>query len=212
HLVNSQWWRVAPAAVPADAGHVIGSDIGWLSSFPLARMLNRQTASAIVPRMQRQIDVVLATIKKEPLGLEPRLYRDTLLKVARVTLLMRSDQHLSFVVDVASKNKETGETLTTRQTVSTAIDPSVLADAFDSIGSAFLMLLEALTRHSSHRDAFKRAASEALPLYESLSQLLESQRNVRDPTDMLKSRMMAVRKYLRKLEHYANGQQPSGQQ
>ncbi|KAJ2141971.1 hypothetical protein IW142_004564 [Coemansia sp. RSA 564] len=212
HLVNSQWWRVAPAAVPADAGHVIGSDIGWLSSFPLARMLNRQTASAIVPRMQRQIDVVLATIKKEPLGLEPRLYRDTLLKVARVTLLMRSDQHLSFVVDVASKNKETGETLTTRQTVSTAIDSSVLADAFDSIGSAFLMLLEALTRHSSHRDAFKRAASEALPLYESLSQLLESQRNVRDPTDMLKSRMMAVRKYLRKLEHYANGQQPSGQQ
>ncbi|KAJ2824088.1 hypothetical protein IWW50_003499, partial [Coemansia erecta] len=209
YLINTQWWRAPAPAVPADAGHVIGTDMGWLSSFPLARMLNRQTATAIVPRLQRQIEVVLATIKKEPLGLEPRLYRDTLLKVARTTLLMRCDQQLTFTVDVASK-KGTNNATTTRQNVSTSIDTSVLTDAFDEIGNAFLMLLEALTRHSSHRDAFKRAASEAMPLHEALSELLasESQRNTGNGSGELhKTRMMATRKYIRKLEHYAKNQE-----
>ncbi|KAJ2728940.1 hypothetical protein H4R23_003559, partial [Coemansia sp. Cherry 401B] len=212
YLANTQWWRAAPPAIPADAGHVIGSDRGWPASFPLARMLNRQAASAIVPRMQRQLDVVLATIKKEPLGLEPRLYRDTLLKAARLGLQLRCDQRLAFAVDVTTKNKATGEALTTRQTVATAIDASVLADAFDDIGSAFLMLLEALTRHSSHRDAFKRAASEARPLHDALGALLaaEPQRHSAEfeqMSDHHKARVMVIRKYLRKLEHYAQSQQ-----
>ncbi|KAJ2761402.1 hypothetical protein IWQ56_005264, partial [Coemansia nantahalensis] len=114
HLVNTQWWRAPPPAGGARPA-VVGTDRAWLSSFPLARMLNRQAAVAIVPRLQRQIDVVLATIRKEPLGLEPRLYRDTLLKVAKVSLLMQCDQPLEFAVDVASKDKATGATLTTRQ-------------------------------------------------------------------------------------------------
>ncbi|KAJ1726349.1 hypothetical protein LPJ61_005246, partial [Coemansia biformis] len=112
HLVNTQWWRAPPAeARPA----VIGMDAGWPSSFPLAKMLNRQAAVSIVPRLQRQIDVVLSTIRKEPLGLEPRLYRDTLIKVAKVSLLTQCDQPLEFAVDVATKDKASGATLTTRQ-------------------------------------------------------------------------------------------------
>ncbi|KAJ2768739.1 hypothetical protein IWQ57_003406 [Coemansia nantahalensis] len=201
HLVNTQWWRAPPPAGGARPA-VVGTDRGWLSSFPLARMLNRQAAVAIVPRLQRQIDVVLATIRKEPLGLEPRLYRDTLLKVARVSLLMQCDQPLEFAVDVASKDKATGATQTTRQHVCTSIGPSVLADAFDEIGNAFLMLLEALTRHSSHRDAYKRAAAEAQPLHESLGSLLTAAAAALEQTRD-KTRIAAVRKYQRKLDHYA---------
>ncbi|KAJ2709862.1 hypothetical protein H4R19_004031 [Coemansia spiralis] len=204
HLVNTQWWRAPPppnGARPA----VIGTDRGWPSSFPLARMLNRQAAVAIVPRLQRQMDVVLATIRKEPLGLEPRLYRDTLLKVAKVSLLMQCDQPLEFSVDVASKDKTTGGTLATRQHVCTSLGLPALADAFDEIGNAFLMLLEALTRHSSHRDAYKRAAAEAQPLHESLAGLLAAAAAALEHTRD-KPRIMAVRKYLRKLDHYAKAE------
>ncbi|KAI9502068.1 hypothetical protein BX070DRAFT_226665, partial [Coemansia spiralis] len=175
YLVNTQWWRVAPPQADGDAGHVVGNDHGWLSSFPLAQMLVKQTATLVVPRFQRQINVVLSTIRKEPLSLEPRLYRDTLLKVARVGLMLREPlQDLPF---------------------------AVLEEAFDEIGNAFLMLLEALTRHSSHRDAFKRAASEALPLCEAFGALLGGKGIAVERNNS--SRVLVV-KYLRKLEHYAN--------
>ncbi|KAJ2874027.1 hypothetical protein FB639_004148, partial [Coemansia asiatica] len=80
YLVNTQWWRASPVQLEmaGDESHVVGSDFGWLSSYPLARTLNRQTASLVIPRFRRQIDVVRSTIQKEPLSLEPRLYRDTL--------------------------------------------------------------------------------------------------------------------------------------
>ncbi|KAJ2076796.1 hypothetical protein H4R24_005503 [Coemansia sp. RSA 988] len=219
HLINTQWWRMSPPAVPADEAHVIGSDRGWPSSFPLARVLNRQAAVAIVPRLQRQIDVVLATIKKEPLGLEPRLYRDTLLKVARVAVLMQGECVLTFVTDVATKPTSTASPASTRQSVCTALDRSMLSTVFEDLGSAFLMLLEALTRHTSHRDAFKRAASEAAPLKESLTELLvlgsDAQKSfLRLPSvvaasdfeqmaEQSKAHIMSIRKYLRKLDVYA---------
>ncbi|KAJ2809418.1 hypothetical protein H4R20_000143 [Coemansia guatemalensis] len=223
HLINTQWWRMPPPAVPADEAHVIGSDRGWPSSFPLARVLNRQAAVAIVPRLQRQIDVVLATIKKEPLGLEPRLYRDTLLKVARVAVLMQGESVLTFVTDVATKATPTAPAASTRQTVCTALDRGMLATVFEDVGGAFLMLLEALTRHTSHRDAFKRAASEAAPLRESLAELLvlgtDAQKAfLRQPAvaaapgfeqmaEQSKAQIMSIRKYLRKLDAYTKDHQ-----
>ncbi|KAJ2722309.1 hypothetical protein GGI07_003391 [Coemansia sp. Benny D115] len=208
YLVNTQWWRVAVTQDSASRGHVVGDDIGWLSSFPLARTLNRQTASLVVPRFRRQIDVVRSTIQKEPLSLEPRLYRDTLLKVARVNLLMRCDQPIQVALSPPAGSG------------STSVAPELLSEVFDEVGHAFLMLLEALTRHSSHRDAYKRAAAEALPLYETLGELLETER-VRRPhqqsnrqsgkyrdidwlrVDERKACMSAISKYLRKLETYA---------
>ncbi|PIA15022.1 hypothetical protein COEREDRAFT_82241, partial [Coemansia reversa NRRL 1564] len=223
HLVNTQWWRMPPASVPADETHVIGSDRGWPSSYPLARVLNRQAAVAIVPRLQRQIDVVLATIKKEPLGLEPRLYRDTLLKVARVALLMQGECVLTFVTDVATKATPDVPASSTRQSVCTSLNRTMLATVFDEIGNAFLMLLEALTRHTSHRDAFKRAASEAAPLRDSLTQLLElgadaqkaflrqpaiaAAPNFEEMAVQSKTHIMSIRKYLRKLDAYAKDPQ-----
>ncbi|KAJ2608706.1 hypothetical protein H4S08_004350 [Coemansia sp. RSA 1365] len=223
HLVNTQWWRMSPASVPADETHVIGSDRGWPSSYPLARVLNRQAAVAIVPRLQRQIDVVLVTIKKEPLGLEPRLYRDTLLKVARVALLMQGEYVLTFVTDVATKATADVAASSTRQSVCTSLERNMLATVFDEIGNAFLMLLEALTRHTSHRDAFKRAASEAAPLRDSLSQLLElgaaaqktflrqphiaANQNFEQMAEQSKIHIMSIRKYLRKLDTYAKDPQ-----
>ncbi|KAJ2860192.1 hypothetical protein FB639_005665, partial [Coemansia asiatica] len=56
---------------------------------------------------------------------------------------------------------------------------TLLSEAFDEVGHAFLMLLEALTRHTSHRDAYKRAAAEAQPLYESLVLLVDVERGHR---------------------------------
>ncbi|KAJ1866303.1 hypothetical protein LPJ78_001960 [Coemansia sp. RSA 989] len=203
HLANSQWWRMPPAAAAADAGHAVGSDSGWLSSYALARVVNRQTATAVVPRMQRQIDVVLATIKKEPLGLEPRLFRDTLLKVGRIWLSVDQEIKLEFETEVTSKDKATGASHTAVQRVRTGMEG--LAAAFEEIGGAFLMLMEALTRHSSHRDAFRRAAGEARPLHEALAALVaESQQS--DP--QLRERGLVIRKYLRKLDHYAKNQPP----
>ncbi|KAJ2538892.1 hypothetical protein EV175_006407, partial [Coemansia sp. RSA 1933] len=209
YLVNTQWWRVGPPRVPADAGHVVGTDYGWLSSFSLARVVNKQTATLVVPRFRRQIDVVLATIRKEPLSLEPRLYRDTLLKVSRVNLMMRCETSLE--ISVPAKEADAVDSV-----VTTSISARMLVDAFDEIGNAFLMLLEALTRHSSHRDAFRRAASEAQPLYEALAALVRSERDRADArragralkdfeqmTDAHKTNVLAASKYLRKLEHYA---------
>ncbi|KAJ1770489.1 hypothetical protein LPJ74_003161 [Coemansia sp. RSA 1843] len=232
YLVNTQWWRVAPPRVATDGSHVVGTDYGWLSSFSLARIVNRQAATLVVPRFRRQIDVVLSTIRKEPLSLEPRLYRDTLLKVARVNLMMRCDKPLEFSVPGSSKGTSANETAVVSSVVTTSISAKTLVDAFDEIGNAFLMLLEALTRHSSHRDAFKRAASEAQPLYESLATLVRSERDRADPrragralkefeqmTDAHKANVLTVSKYLRKLEHYAKSssgataaqEQPSSQ-
>ncbi|KAJ2001587.1 hypothetical protein GGI06_005812, partial [Coemansia sp. S85] len=160
YLVNSQWWRVAPPAHGLDEGRVVGNDMGWPSSYPLARMINRQTATLVVPRFVRQLDVVRAAVAKEPLSLEPRLYRDTLVKIARINLLMRCDQPLTFAAPPSADG--------TVKMVTTSIAETLLVEAFDEVGNAFLMLLEALARHASHRDAHKRAAAEALPLVESL--------------------------------------------
>ncbi|KAJ2843758.1 hypothetical protein IWW36_005439, partial [Coemansia brasiliensis] len=164
------------------------------------------TATAVVPRMQRQIDVVLATIKKEPLGLEPRLFRDTLLKVGRIWLSVDQEIKLEFETEVTSKDKATGAAHTARQTVHTGMDRQVLAAAFEEIGGAFLMLLEALTRHSSHRDAFKRAAGEARPLHEALAALVAAEGQQSDQRQ--RERSLVIRKYLRKLDHYAKNQPP----
>ncbi|KAJ2403272.1 hypothetical protein GGI23_000064 [Coemansia sp. RSA 2559] len=219
YLVNTQWWRVAAARVATDSGHVVGTDYGWLSSFSLARIVNRQAATLVVPRFRRQIDVVLSTIRKEPLSLEPRLYRDTLLKVARVNLMMRCEKPLEFSVPGSSSSSKDGlssNEAVVSSMVTTSISAKTMVDAFDEIGGAFLMLLEALTRHSSHRDAFKRAASEAQPLYEALATLVRGERDRADPrrvgralkefeqmTEAHKTNVLAVSKYLRKLEHYA---------
>ncbi|KAJ2691321.1 hypothetical protein IWW39_000006 [Coemansia spiralis] len=190
YLVNSQWWRVAPPAHGLDEGRVVGNDMGWPSSYPLARMINRQTATLVVPRFVRQLDVVRAAVAKEPLSLEPRLYRDTLVKIARINLLMRCDQALTFAAPPSADG--------TVKMVTTSIAETLLVEAFDEVGNAFLMLLEALARHASHRDAHKRAAAEALPLVESLVKLLEGQSTVG------RGHVASVAKYLRKLEHYAN--------
>ncbi|KAJ2898493.1 hypothetical protein IWW38_001371 [Coemansia aciculifera] len=213
YLVNSQWWRVAPpppSTSTAEEGRVVGSDVGWPSSYPLARMINRQTATLVVPRFARQLDVVRAAVAKEPLSLEPRLYRDTLLKIARINILMRCDQVLTFTVASSSTDSSS-------KTVSTGIAESLLVDAFDEVGNAFLMLLEALARHASHRDAHKRAAAEAMPLHESLVKLVERQQEGSSRSPELitatasssssmsrRAHVASVTKYLRKLEHYAN--------
>ncbi|KAJ2438258.1 hypothetical protein GGF42_008355, partial [Coemansia sp. RSA 2424] len=226
YLVNSQWWRVA-APPPhqnnnEDIGRVVGSDVGWPSSYPLARMINRQTATLVVPRFARQLDVVRTAVAKEPLSLEPRLYRDTLHKIARINLLMRpcsssEEEVLTFTVPSSSADPASSP-----KTVSTGIAESLLVDAFDEIGNAFLMLLEALARHASHRDAHKRAAAEALPLHESLAKLLlvgerhqppAAAEVISDSSSSSSSSFAVARrahvvasvtKYLRKLEHYAN--------
>ncbi|KAJ1948526.1 hypothetical protein EC988_005140, partial [Linderina pennispora] len=187
YLINTQWWRVMPARVSSEEGHTIGSDSGWLSSYPLARTLNKQTATLVVPRFRRQIDVVLSTVQKEPLSLEPRLYRDTLVKVARMNLLMRHEHALDFEVN--------------GQVVTTGIPTELLATAFRDIGSAFLMLLEALTRHTSHRDSFRRAANEAMPLRDSLAGLVKSESESGDATKRVE--LVAIAKFLRQLEQYA---------
>ncbi|KAJ2832356.1 hypothetical protein GGI24_001266 [Coemansia furcata] len=199
YLVNSQWWRAKPAPGPLE-GHVVGPDAGWPSSYPLARMINRQTATLVVPRFARQLDVVRAAVAKEPLSLEPRLYRDTLLKIARINVLMRCDQPLTFSVPAAPTATAEGPSAAAPKMVSTNIAESLLVDAFDEISNAFLMLLEALARHASHRDAHKRAAAEALPLHESLAELVESVK----PPAARNAHVASVTKYLRKLEHYAN--------
>ncbi|KAJ2428517.1 hypothetical protein GGF41_001352 [Coemansia sp. RSA 2531] len=203
YLVNSQWWRVAPLShASTGEGRVVGSDMGWPSSYPLARMINRQTATLVVPRFARQLDVVRAAVAKEPLSLEPRLYRDTLLKIARINLLMRCDQALTFTVPPPPSSQSAEGAVTGPKSVTTSISESLLVDAFDEIGNAFLMLLEALARHASHRDAHKRAAAEALPLHESLAKLVERQSV--SITAGRKAHVASVTKYLRKLEHYAN--------
>ncbi|KAJ2002819.1 hypothetical protein GGI04_003184 [Coemansia thaxteri] len=187
YLVNSQWWRMSSAGTDDVVGRVVGHDAGWPSSYPLARMINRQTATLVVPRFLRQLDVVRAAVAKEPLSLEPRLYRDTLAKIARMNLLMRNEQALSFSVDSKS--------------VSTSIAEPMLTESFDEIGQAFILLLEALARHASHRDAHKRAAAEALPLHESLSNLLNKE-SASATSTFSRSHVALVTKYLRKLEHY----------
>ncbi|KAJ2654920.1 hypothetical protein IWW48_005820 [Coemansia sp. RSA 1200] len=217
YLVNTQWWRVAAGRIPTDEGHAVGTDFGWLSSFSLARIVNRQTATLVVPRFRRQIDVVLSTIRKEPLSLEPRLYRDTLLKIARVNLLMRCEKPLEFSVPPGSSSSSKGASEgVVASVVTTSVSAKTLTAAFDEVGGAFLMLLEALTRHSSHRDAFKRAASEAQPLHDALALLVRTERDRADPrraargalkefehmTEAHKAAILAVSKYLRKLEHY----------
>ncbi|KAJ2236905.1 hypothetical protein H4R99_002201 [Coemansia sp. RSA 1722] len=210
YLVNTQWWR-ASSKVDHDQGSVVGADYGWLASYPLARMLNRQTATLVVPRFRRQIDVVRQTIQKEPLSLEPRLYRDTLLKISRINLMMRCDHPLSF--SASSPSKDGG-------LITTSIPANLLAEAFEDVGHAFLMLLEALTRHTSHRDAYKRAAAEAQPLYESLVLLVDVERGHRPRRresaaklakdidqlqyDDRKSQIASINKYLRKLESYTS--------
>ncbi|KAJ2618019.1 hypothetical protein GGF44_005839 [Coemansia sp. RSA 1694] len=226
YLVNSQWWRVAAPPPPSpssphqnnneDIGRVVGSDVGWPSSYPLARMINRQTATLVVPRFARQLDVVRTAVAKEPLSLEPRLYRDTLHKIARINLLMRpcsssEEEVLTFTIPSSS----TDPAASSPKTVSTGIAESLLVDAFDEIGNAFLMLLEALARHASHRDAHKRAAAEALPLHESLAKLL-GERHQPPTAEVISDSsssfavarrahvVASVTKYLRKLEHYAN--------
>ncbi|KAJ2064660.1 hypothetical protein GGI17_000802 [Coemansia sp. S146] len=210
YLVNSQWWRVAPLAHgsgSAGEGRVVGGDVGWPSSYPLARMINRQTATLVVPRFARQLDVVRAAVAKEPLSLEPRLYRDTLLKIARINLLMRCDQALTFTVPPPPPPPPAAEgAVTAPKQVTTSIAESLLVDAFDEIGNAFLMLLEALARHASHRDAHKRAAAEASPLHESLAKLVERQSVSITALSSAgrKVHVASVAKYLRKLEHYAN--------
>ncbi|KAJ2331919.1 hypothetical protein GGI00_003035, partial [Coemansia sp. RSA 2681] len=230
YLVNSQWWRVAAPPPPPphqnnneDIGRVVGSDVGWLSSYPLARMINRQTATLVVPRFARQLDVVRTAVAKEPLSLEPRLYRDTLHKIARINLLMRpssssEEEVLTFTIPSASSSADPAAS-SSPKTVSTGIAESLLVDAFDEIGNAFLMLLEALARHASHRDAHKRAAAEALPLHESLAKLLGERHQPPTATEVISDSssssfavaaarrahvVASVTKYLRKLEHYAN--------
>ncbi|KAJ1816466.1 hypothetical protein LPJ56_002341 [Coemansia sp. RSA 2599] len=225
YLVNTQWWR-APSLQPemaGDEGHVVGSDYGWLSSYPLARTLNRQTATLVIPRLRRQIDVVKSTIQKEPLSLEPRLYRDTLLKISRINLMMRCDRALTFsatspsAAAAASSSSSSGDR-TGGGLVTTSVASSVLSEAFDEVGHAFLMLLEALTRHTSHRDAYKRAAAEAQPLYESLVLLVDVERGHRPRRresaakmtkdidhlvyDERKAHIASINKYLRRLESY----------
>ncbi|KAJ1948590.1 hypothetical protein FBU59_001521, partial [Linderina macrospora] len=187
YLINTQWWRVLPARVTSEEGHPIGGDSGWLSSYPLARTLNKQTATLVVPRFRRQIDVVLATVQKEPLSLEPRLYRDTLIKVARLNLLMRHEHALDFVAN--------------GQPVTTGFPKELLMTAFRDIGSAFLMLLEALTRHTSHRDSFRRAANEAMPLRDSLATLVKTESESGDTAKRVE--LVAIAKFLRQLEQYA---------
>ncbi|KAI8322895.1 hypothetical protein GQ54DRAFT_297067 [Martensiomyces pterosporus] len=214
YLVNTQWWRVLPPKTPSDEGHAVGTDHGWLSSYPLARMLNRQTATIVIPRFRKQIDVVLATIQKEPLSLEPRLYRDTLVKVARTSLLMRYDHALQFAVTSAPKKGSEGSGSSDahqQSVVTTSIPPNLLSSVFDEIGSAFLMVLEALTRHTGHRDSHKRAASEATPLRDALAVLVESEgrRSARgqefdEAADVRRADMAAVARYLRQLEQYAD--------
>ncbi|KAJ2747166.1 hypothetical protein GGI20_000780 [Coemansia sp. BCRC 34301] len=189
YLVNSQWWRMPSEGKADDEGRVIGTDKGWPSSYPLARMINRQTATLVVPRFARQLDVVRTAVAKEPLSLEPRLYRDTLLKLARINILTQNPLLLSFQ-DSSSPPK----------TVSTGFAHSLLVDAFDEICNAFLLLLEALARHASHRDSHKRAAAEAIPLRDSLAALVEDSPTV----SAAKLYVASVSKYLRKLEHYAN--------
>ncbi|KAJ1963619.1 hypothetical protein GGI12_001951 [Dipsacomyces acuminosporus] len=215
YLVNTQWWRVLPCKILTDEGRCLGTDVGWLSSYPLAKMLNRQTATLVIPRFQRQVDVVLTTIQKEPLSLEPRLYRDTLLKIARTNVLMRYDHSLSFTV-VSNSAKKAGieaSSVAKASLVTTSIPPKVLSNAFEEIGGGFLMLLEALTRHSSHRDSHKRAANEAIPLRDSLSELLQieqqlasarAHRDFDQQNDVHRSDVVAVSKYIRQLEQYAN--------
>ncbi|KAI7823757.1 hypothetical protein BX661DRAFT_186393 [Kickxella alabastrina] len=213
YLVNTQWWRAQSPPDSATEGRLVGADFGWPSSYPLARLLNRQAATLVVPRFRRQIDVVRSTVQKEPLSLEPRLYRDTLLKIARVNLLMRCDTALGFT----ASSPPGGQQMT-----STSVSSSELSESFEEVGHAFLMLLEALTRHSSQREAYKKAAAEAQPLYESLSALLESERANRPhqrqmgrlgaaggPKDIdlllldeRKAHMSTVSRYLRKLEQY----------
>ncbi|KAJ2783502.1 hypothetical protein GGI15_002560 [Coemansia interrupta] len=200
YLANAQWWR-APAVSSDDAGCPVGRDYGWLASYPLARTLARQASTLVEPRFRRQLDVVGSTIRSEPLTLEPRLYRDTLLKISRLTLLTRC-------VPPAD-----------------GLPAALLAEAFDEVSHAFLMLLEALTRHASQRDAYRRAAKEAEPLAEALRALLSeererrphrsAERNVNDIDalcyDQRKAHMAVVTRYLRSLDKYADplGDRPS---
>ncbi|KAJ1720213.1 hypothetical protein LPJ53_005135 [Coemansia erecta] len=211
YLANAQWWRAPPVVVAAaaaaekgggagDAGSPVGRDYAWLSSYPLARTLARQASTLVEPRFRRQLDVVSSTIRSEPLTLEPRLYRDTLLKIARLTLLTRCIP--------ASSSSAAADTLPAK----------LLAESFDEIAHAFLMLLEALTRHTSHRDAYKRAAAEASPLADALRALVADERERRPHRndarntndidalcyDQRKAHINVVTRYLRSLDKYAN--------
>ncbi|OMH84734.1 Histone acetyltransferase type B subunit 2 [Zancudomyces culisetae] len=120
-----------------------------LYGLPLTKTLLKQTQEVVAPRFKRQLDVVLSTIEKEPLGLEPRIYRDILMKIA--TTLVDACVDLYSTLPLSS---------------------SSLLDYFSKISNSFYSVLDALVSHSAENKL--RASREVSPLINALNDLLSS--------------------------------------
>ncbi|OLY83238.1 Histone acetyltransferase type B subunit 2 [Smittium mucronatum] len=150
----------------------------WLShypsrlvNYPLTQVLTPQTFEVVVPRFKRQLDVVVSTINKEPLGLEPRIYRDIILKLANALTKCELDKtEIGMVTHPTPSNspaKQTAAKAPAHGSNLLTIDRVIIY--FDTISKAFISVLEALSRHNE--ESRQRASREISPLIQFLDDI-----------------------------------------
>ncbi|PVU95416.1 hypothetical protein BB559_002749 [Furculomyces boomerangus] len=139
YLANVKFW------LPPNKSGLVG--------YPLTNVLSRQCYEVVVPRFKRQLDIVVNTVNREPLGLEPRIYRDVILKIANT--LVRCD--------LETNEQENSSPITLN------LSFNQMQTYFLAIYPAFGSVLQALAQHSS--ESKLRAGREASPLVTALESL-----------------------------------------
>ncbi|OMJ26949.1 Peroxisomal targeting signal 2 receptor [Smittium culicis] len=176
-----------------------------LTNYPLTQVLAPQTYEVVVPRFKRQLDVVVSTINKEPLGLEPRIYRDIIMKLANALTRGELDKTELGMGPTKNSNDPAAKAPNTQQLEtnkkSSSQPPSNAQQKqsnlltidqvkiyFDTISKAFISVLEALYRHNS--ESQQRASREVSPLVACLVDILSTYKS-----DEIASFIEAAKKY-----------------
>ncbi|PVU96940.1 hypothetical protein BB561_000854 [Smittium simulii] len=139
-----------------------------LSNYPLSSVLTKQCYEVVIPRFKRQLDVVVSTINREPLSLEPRIYRDVIMKVANTIIKCN-------LTDSHNANSTLGLQSDAPSAFINILTPKTMNTYFETILRSFIAVLEALARHNAESKI--RASKEAAPLVGSLENLPNSKKH-----------------------------------